>query len=298
MPRIPNFMLSSRGRRADNPVAMTLGLDLHPTAPGLMCAAASLIAGAPLFSDGMRAVRLRRQLERLRTAPLSEWPSGFVHVSGRVALESPMFAPLSGKPCAGWRLELRSSTPRTIACLDERRPFQLIDGTVLAHVAEHGAAWELAVSAERDIAHDEPISERLDTLLMNAGDVAWARRAGATLHVVERALLAGAECHVIGTVQHSRTRAYEMDDEWLRTGTDDGPSEPAGSISAREYLSEPDLRISSGEHLDFLLVTDRKPSASRLSLPAWRMLGAAAGPAMGLAGLTYLASALDWLRAQ
>jgi hypothetical protein len=277
---------------------MTLGLDLHPTAPGLMCAAASLIAGAPLFSDGMRAVRLRRRLERLRTAPLSEWPSGFVHVRGRVALESPMFAPLSGKPCAGWRLELRSSSPRTLACLDERRAFQLIDGTVLARVVEHGATWELAVSAERDIAHDEPVSAHIEALLLRAPEVAWARRAGATLHVVERALMAGAECHVIGTAQHSRMRSAEMDDEWLRTGTDDGPIERIHLASKHEYEIEPDLRISSGEHLDFLLVTDREPSAARLSLPAWRMLGAAAGPAMGLAGLTYLASAFDWLRGQ
>ena len=38
---------------------------LKPNAAGLTLAAAAIVAGAPLFSGGMRALRLRRQFGRL-----------------------------------------------------------------------------------------------------------------------------------------------------------------------------------------------------------------------------------------
>ncbi|MBI1799433.1 MAG: hypothetical protein HYR73_07065 [Candidatus Eisenbacteria bacterium] len=275
---------------------MNLGLELHPNAPGLACAAAALVAGAPLFSDGLRAVRLRRHLSRLRSAKLSEYPSGFVHVTGRVALEGPMFAPLSNRPCAGWRLELRASNMLTRATVDERRSFRLTDGELSASVTESGARWDLAVTAEREVESDEALSEHLNALLARAPEVAWARTTGAKLHLVERALLAGAECHVIGYARHGRPLEIETEEEWLRTGTDGGAV--VTGTADRATSGEPDLWIGAGEHLDFLLVTDRTPDPLPYLLPAWRMLGAAAGPVLGLAGLTYLASALDWLRAQ
>ena len=52
-----------------------------------------------------------------------------------------------------------------------------------------------------------------------------------------------------------------------------------------------------GEFLDFLLVSDRAPAARDLAVPAWRTVGAFAGPALSLLGLLYLAAAADQLRA-
>jgi hypothetical protein len=283
---------------------MNLGFVLQPTGPGLLCAAAAVAVGAPIFSDGLRAVRLRRHLSRLRSANLSECPAGFVHVQGKVSLESPMFAPLSGRPCAGFRLEVRSSASPSPRWVDERRSFLVTNGTREARVLEQGASWELSVSAERDIAPDQPLSDHLSALLGDIPEVTWAKSTGATLHLVERALVAGAECHVVGharpaSAMWNEAAEAETETVLLRTGTDDAAAEEISVPGGRSVTraSTPEVCIGSGEHLDFLLVTDRDPDPRRLSLPAWRMAGAAAGPALSLAGLSYLAGALDWVRA-
>ena len=76
-------------------------LQILPTPAGLTFAAIAVALGAPLFSDGLRALRLRRQLEALRETGLTDSLAGFAHARGRVALDSPLFSPLSGEPCAG-----------------------------------------------------------------------------------------------------------------------------------------------------------------------------------------------------
>jgi hypothetical protein len=60
--------------------------------------------------------------------------------------------------------------------------------------------------------------------------------------------------------------------------------------------AEPDVWVGSADPADFLLVTDQRPDPRHLSIPAWRMLGTVAGPVLSLAGLAYLANALDTLR--
>src|SRR5262245_57738525 len=100
---------------------------LQPSVAGLMLAVAAIVAGAPLFASGLRAIRLRQHFHRLRHQPLAELPGGFAHVYGRVALESPLFAPLTATACAGFELEVRAAGLSLHRRVDEHRSFRLED---------------------------------------------------------------------------------------------------------------------------------------------------------------------------
>lgn len=280
---------------------MSPGIELYPSGAGMLLAAAAVVLGAPLFGAGLRALRLRRHFSALSHPLLTDAPTGFIHLSGTVAPESPMFAPLSGSPCAGFRLEVNVVGFPITRRLSEQRRFRLSGGGVSASVHELGARWDLTVTAEREIAADQVLSERLSGLLERMPDAMLARRRGRALRLVERALMVGSECHVVGQARHSRPveLVAEMESELQRTGTDDMP-QVAGvhaTIRVPATRSEPDLWVGGGEHLDFLLVSDRPPNAARLMPPAYRILGIAIGPALSLAGLLYLASALEAMRA-
>ncbi len=343
---------------------MDFGLSIHPSGPGLLCAAAAVVAGAPIFSHGLRALRLRRQFATLREARIAEGPEGLVHVRGRVTLEHSLVGPLSGLPCAAFRLEVRSGKSAAFEPIEQGCDFLLVDGAHSARVLERHARWELQAVEQREIRAEEEISEELTALLARATEAAWARSAGATLHIVERALIEGSECHVVGYARPARStdgaRAFHSEQsaegEWLRTGTDDvdwmdaGPpvvngkahakakggqaigagadarategsathnpapgTKPPGSgdvalaaLPADRFRAllentfppaEPSLWIGRGEHLEFLLISDEEPHPHHLAPPAWRAAGVAVGPALSLAGLSYLAGALDTLRA-
>ena len=325
---------------------MEMGLNIHPSGPGLLCAAAAVVAGAPLFSHGLRAHRLRRQLSRLGSAEIARCPVGLVHVHGRVALEEPLRAPLSGLSCASFRLEIRSSGAATFDRVDQARPFFLTDGAESVRVHDRHARLEFQATAQRELCAGDEADDALTALLARAPEAAWARSAGATLHLVERALLEGGECHVIG-VAHSAppahvTRRDELvtqdEVEWLRTGTDDvawhsperaatngharstrptlvtssnaparteaaaSPetgSAPANRLrllsSASESPASPRMWIGGDAH-DYLYISDVAPDLDALSPSVWHTLGAYIGPAVSLAGLSYLAGALDTLR--
>jgi hypothetical protein len=80
--------------------------------------------------------------------------------------------------------------------------------------------------------------------------------------------------------------------ELVRTGTD-GALDVAVASSAAQVC---EFWLGPGELLDFFFVSDREPATSDLAVPAWRPLGAFAGPALSLLGLLYLAAAADQLR--
>jgi hypothetical protein len=322
---------------------MDLGLDIHPSAPGLVCAAAAVVAGAPLFSHGLRAHRLKRQLATLKTAEIARCPSGLVHVHGRVVLDESLIAPLSGASCAHFRLEVRTGQTATFERIEQGRPFLLTDGHESIRVHDRHAQLEFRVTEQRELRPEEEIDAALSTLLLRAPEAAWARSAGATLHLVERTLVEGAECHVIGVARvapmtHAAASAEWVSPdevEWLRTGTDDvswpaegtpvvngagharGPSlvspiateaahagpargaTPAARLRLLEPESprggEPRVWIGGDMH-DLLYISDAAPDLNHLSPSVWHTLGAYVGPAVSLAGLSYLAGALDSLR--
>jgi hypothetical protein len=265
---------------------------LKPNAAGMTLAAAAIVAGAPLFSSGMRALRLRQQFARLELRRLRDLPGGFALVRGRVALESPLFSPLSATPCAGFQLDIIAeglSLQRSVA---ERRPFRLEDDGTSALIGAQSARWLVSASAERELPAAQAPTEGLHALLQRVPEALWWRHAGGTLKLVEHALAAGAECHVVGTVRSVAAAAAEV--EWARTGTDDGATAHGSGAAAADH--EPELWIGLDSHLDFLLVSDQPPGEHDLHVPRHRALGVLVGPALSMGGLLYLASVADYLR--
>jgi hypothetical protein len=273
---------------------MNPALWLHPTLTGLALAAFAVIAGAWLFSNGLRALRLRHGLRDLAAPPAGTEPNGFTHLNGRVTLESPLFAPLSAAPCAGFRLEARAVGLPLLWTVEERRAFRITVNGVAAHVQEDGATWELEATAQREIAAADPLSEALAALLARAPEALWWRRSGGTLQLTERALRSGAECHVVGSVRGARRHELVIEEEveLARTGTDGA----AEFLATRPSPVAPGLWVGPGDHLDFLLVSDRAPDTAQHMIPAYKALGVFAGPAISLAGMLYLAAAADVLR--
>ena len=265
---------------------------LTPTPAGCVLAAAFVVAGAPLFSAGLRAHRLRRQLSRLEERPLADVPTGFVQLRGRVALDGPLVGPLSGRPCGGFVLEVRRGET-VVATIPERRMFRLVAGGATARVMGGEGDWNLAVATEREVRPGDTLTENLTALVARAPEVGVLRGAGITLTLVERSLGVGQECFVIGQAHHARP--FEMPEaiELGRTGTD------AVSVAtgARSFAHEPDLWIGSGGHLEFLRISDHPLDPRAFALPAWRLLGLGLGPLLSLTGLLYLAHAADRLRA-
>jgi hypothetical protein len=259
---------------------------IQPSAAGLTLAAAAIVAGAPLFASGMRAVRLRRLLRGLQRHPLAELPGGFAHVRGRVMLESPLFAPLTATPCAGFQLEVKAEGLSLHRSVDERRAFRLQDGSASALVATRRARWLVSATGERELRPEQPVTRGLAALLERVPEASWWRRAGGTLRLIEHALPAGAECHVVGSVQPLAAAATV---EWARTGTDD-------AAVAVGPGATPELWIGGGDHLDFLLVSDQPPGDEDLRVPARRALGVLVGPVLSLTGMLYLAGVADYFR--
>ena len=273
--------------------AMDLTQLVHPTAGGLACAIGAVVAGAPLFSDGLRALRLRRHLPGLAEKPLAEGLTGFAHLSGKVALESPMFTPLSSVPCAGFQLEVHAVGAPVVRTVEERRTFRLAGSGGSARLDSTEGLWSLPATAEREVAADEPLTEGLLRLLERVPEAGWWRRAGGRLRLVERALLAGSSCHVVGFARRAHPLESPASLEWVSTGT--GSTLEVAVADAAVPTSA--CWLGPGEFLEFMFVSDRAPEARDLAVPLWRALGAFVGPALSLLGLLYLAAAAEHLRA-
>jgi hypothetical protein len=310
---------------------------LQPTIAGAALAALAVAGGAPFFSDGLRAFRLRRQFEHLKEQPLDQEPIGFIHTQGRVILDSPLFSPLTGRPCAGYRLEVQGPGASPATVVEERRSFRLVSGETTARIMAGSGRWALAETGRREIAPGEALSENLSALLARSADVLLLRTRGVPIVLTERALFAGAETHVVGQVRVARPFELASELEMMRTGTDDvaqmvpgnarpaiglvpDPGETASAEPAeatenlpprstgpfgierrstgRPFPGDVDLWMDGGGLLDFVLVTDAPPSQDLLAVSKWRTLGLLLGPALSLTGLLYLAHAADQLHSQ
>ncbi len=295
-----------------------MDFSLEPTVAGAVCAALAVAGGGPLFSDGLRALRLSRGLSRLAERPLADSPSGFIHTRGRVVLDSPLFSPLSGRPCAGFRLEVRGGGTRAGASVEERRPFRIVSGEISARVLAGAGRWRVSESGRREVAPGEALSENLAALLKGCPEMVWLQRQRLPVVLTEYALLAGDECHVIGHARHARPYELPAELELARTGTDDAARLGAGQAThdharvasgggpfgferrrpGRPFADEADLWVDGGGHMDFVLVSDTAPAPADLAVSPWRALGLVIGPALSLGALLYLAHAADQLRAR
>lgn len=263
-----------------------MGIQLTPSVAGALAAVAAVAGGAPLFSEGLRALRIARLAGGLAERPLDERPSGFTGVGGQVVLDSPLFSPLTNRPCAGYRLSVASRERGQVAAIEERRPFRVTAGGVCARVAGPIAHWRLSAGERREVKAGEPLTAHLAALIARSPEASWLHRTGATLVLTEHVLAAGAMCHVVG---HAReARPYEVaGHEWRRTGTDDATI-AVGAVSGTAP-GEPDLWIDDGGSLECLIVSDRPVREVRLRHTRMRMLGLVFGPLLSLAGLLVLA---------
>jgi hypothetical protein len=306
---------------------------LQPTVAGAAFAALAVAGGAPWFSDGLRTLRLRRQFQNLSERPLDQEPVGFVHTRGRVLLDSPLFSPLTGKPCAGYRLELQGGTGGRTTVAEERRPFRIVSGSTSARVMAGSARWVVSETGRREVEPDEPLSENLEALLKRCAEFAVLRQRHIPMVLTERALFSGAEGHVVGYARHARPYEVPPELELMRTGTDDvvqmvtGRAQEAVDFEADgyEFAPEPEtprparstgpfgierrapgrpfpgdvnLWVDGGGLLDFVLISDGPPAGQDLVVSRWRQLGLMLGPALSMSGLLYLAHAADQLRNQ
>ncbi len=260
------------------------GLDFISTGPaGALLAVACVIAGGPWFADGLRALRARRVLRALGDATdrVREGRPGLVR--GRVALTSPLFGPLSGRPCAGWTLDVRDERGAFVGRVHDEREFllELDEGTL---VVETGATWNLAIGDERTYGSAAELGTNVSMLFERAPELRWAKARGGALTVCERALFAGAEAHVLGCAERDQL-AHAEPVVLRRTGTDDAP------VEAHAAEGSPTWRVGPCETLEHVVVSDRAPEPAQLAPPLWRAAGAVLGPALVLAGLLVLAQA-------
>jgi len=253
---------------------------------GMLAAMACVIAGGPWFADGLRALRLRRLLGSLARRPDEALRPGFGLARGRVALDRPLVAPLSGRPCAGFDLEVRAENAAHASRVQERRAFRLVtpDGDVA--VDAPAARWDLAAGLELRVGSPDELSETVSRLLERSPELRWLKARGGPLLLSERALAAGTEACVVGERVLAADSQVIAEPELARTGTDDRPV----SIS-REAGAPAAWAIRPSGELELCVVCDRTPSPARLAPPAWRLLGVALGPALALLGLLVLADA-------
>ncbi|HXS83258.1 MAG TPA: hypothetical protein VN896_11125 [Methylomirabilota bacterium] len=275
---------------------MALPASVPVTALGLLAATACAVAGGPLFAAGRRALRLRQALGSLSEAPLTAEASGWVLVRGRVALASPLFAPLSGKPCAGYELEVCGDRSRVGGTVAERRAFQLECGGPTAFVSPERASWEAPVTAERTLSTSDPLPERLVELLESNAEIRWLRDRRAPLRIVERALENGSEITVLAVARREQAGVHVEEMELAATGTDDGL---ATTITSGDPAATPELWLVGDDAAGTgPRVFTRRPDVRALRPSPWRVALVGAGPALTLSGLIYLAWAASPLLAR
>ena len=255
--------------------------------PVALVALACLIGGAAWFADALRALRFRRAWTGVSERPLGAVRDAVTRVKGRVALTGPLFSPLGRRPCAGFVLEAHGDDGRVRGCVRELRAFELRDGEEVALVEPSQADWTLPVSQERTCAAGEPLGETLEALLDRNAELAWLRRRGGALRLVERALHHGDRVTLVAHAARvdETIAAHAEAIEWLATGTDGGAfatPAPANAAAASWTLSAP-------EGFALQLLADGA-DATRVRVPAAsRTWGALLGPALSLAGLLALA---------
>ena len=258
---------------------------LPVTALGLLAATACVMAGGPMFAAGRRALRLRHVLRTLAVKPLEPDASGWVLARGRVSLSSPLVAPVSGKPCAGYELDVCGERSRVGGIVTERRPFQLECGATIASVTPDGAQWRTPVTGERTLAVTDPLPERLSELLETNAEIRWLRDRRVPLRIVERALESGAEITVLAVARTERVAVSAETVELAATGTDDGL---ATTLTSGDPAPVPELWLA-GEEGAGPRVFSGEPDLGALRPSLWRVALVGAGPVLTLTGLLYLA---------
>lgn len=271
---------------------MDLFVSLPVTPGGVLAAAACAVAGAPLFARGLRAFRLGRRIDALREKPLADDAGGLVRVRGRVALESPLFAPLSGTPCAGFQLEVRGANSKVGDVIRDQRAFRLQAGEASALVPQADCDWHTPVTAERELGPSEVVSERLASLLDSSNEIRWLRERGVALQVIERALEAGRVVSVVGVATHERIAAGLEEAELAATGTDGGAFQGSRMLPGAA-IDTYQLQLRTDDTFQRVQVFADPPEQALARPSRWEAAWLALGPTLTLLALLYLARAAE-----
>lgn len=264
--------------RPITPADMVPTFAFEVTAVGLAASLAAIVGGAPILTHGLRAWRLRREVGRLAPSELSTGCSGLVLARGVVLPDAALVAPVSGRVCAAWSLEVQGVQSRMAGHAGKRGDFTLESGEVIAEVEAARADWRLPVTATRRLQSGDVLEAPLARAFESNAELAWLRGLGVPLMLTERALLAGSVVHVVGAAE---TRAAEI--EVLRSGTDSSPLEVGG----------PAMHLVAAEPIERMVVSVDPLDSASLMPPAWRAALAAVGPVLMLAGLAYLLAGLQ-----
>lgn len=270
---------------------MTIPFFVPVTPAAMLAAVGCVIAGGPWFADGLRALRQRRALAELRAGGDTSLGEGPVTARGTVVLASPLFAPLSGRACAGYVLEVGSLSTTLVGRVSDTRAFRLATRDGLAEVEGADARWDLCVGTECTIGSVSELSENLTGLLASTAELRWLVERGGPLVLRERALLAGANAIVLGVATRLAAPAMVVTSELARTGTDDGAWVASSHASMASAPATSAWSIGPAEPFERCIVSDGAPDAGRFAPPAWRLLGTVLGPALSLVGLLMLAEA-------
>jgi hypothetical protein len=264
---------------------------LPVTPGGVLAAAACAVAGAPLFARGLQALRMGRRLDALTEQPLAEDTEGLVRARGRVALDSPLFAPLSGTPCAGFTLEVRGAGSKVGGVVRDQRAFRLQSGATSALVQNEDSVWHVPVTAQRELQPGENVPERLAALLDSCSEIRWLRDRGVALHVIERALEAGRVVSVVGVAGHERIVAKGAQSALAATGTDGAFQRP--QLFSAPAIDRYEFRIGTDDVLPRVQVFADPPEAVLPRPSRWNEALVVLGPAVTLVALLYLARAAE-----
>ncbi len=260
----------------------------------MLAAVACVAAGGPLFTDGLRALRVRRLLSGLAPSRPEAGHHGFVRLAGEVALESPLFSPLSQKPCAAYELEVHATDGSACGRVRQARAFRLAAGGAEALVQAADARWNMPVTAERDVAAGEQISANMAALLEGEATLRWLRDRRAPMRIVERSVAAGTHVEVFGQsrpVAAVELAVAEAEQVLAATGTD-GAAVVAAPVT-RGGAARPAVEIAAAEPLEVFVHATGGDAARALAPAPWRAWGAVGGPLLSFAGLLYLAHAID-----
>ncbi|MBI5169938.1 MAG: hypothetical protein HZA61_10650 [Candidatus Eisenbacteria bacterium] len=268
---------------------MSVDLSFAPGLPAVLIALAALLGGAAWFADAYRALRVRRAHHGLCARALDALGEGLVRVRGRVALAGPLFSPLGGRPCAGFVLEAHGVDVPVRGRVREFRAFELREGAHAARVEAAHGEWALPVTWERTFAPGEALGANVEALLDAHPELAWLRRRGGALRLVERALHHRDAVQVIAHAEYAEAAFHAAGyQQELRTGTDGAVVTHAFGAGA-PAVPACDWRLSDPDDLPMQVLAEGAPASAACVPAAARTWGVALGPLLSLAGLLVLA---------
>ncbi len=268
-------------------------------------AAMALCAGPVMFARGFSALRMRRLIRNTPTARIRSLAMGLVEINGAVLERSLVKAPLSGRECAYWEVDISILMGRRGHRIVHRRnsgnPFYVDDGTGVVMVYPAGSVCKTQAGSE-ETCHGLFMPDVYARYMAEQG--LWQRhlwRIGA-VRFRERTLEEGQRVYVLGTaVPRAQSRdvsvpfehpAWSSEEPELRaTGTDGaavGPRRtPRGPQRVKALHEQITAVIRRGEHDTTFVISTESELALEISYGASTLLNLFGGPLLTIMGLGY-----------